>query len=104
MSQDQPDALLGKLEEDSGPQEKPKEASGLDSALPLAQEGGFDVTKAEWIRCQAEQRLELSDEALMEVTGGLANASVVHPAAAVANPFFEGRDVSATGGAAPMAS
>lgn len=97
MSQDQLLALLATLEEDSGLQEKLKEAADFDAALVLAQEAGFDVTKADWIRYQAEQRLELSDEALTEVTGELGNASIVAPAAAVANPFFEGRDVSAKG-------
>ena len=41
----------------------------------MAQEAGFDVIKADWLRYQAKQTLELSDEALDGVTGGAARGS-----------------------------
>jgi lactobin A/cerein 7B family class IIb bacteriocin len=37
----------------------------------LAKEAGFDVSKAEWLKAQARQTLELSDEELENVNGGL---------------------------------
>ena len=37
----------------------------------MAQEAGFDVTKADWLKHQAKETLELSDEELEEVTGGI---------------------------------
>jgi predicted ribosomally synthesized peptide with nif11-like leader len=36
----------------------------------MAQEAGFDVTKADWLKHQANQSLELSDEELEGVAGG----------------------------------
>ena len=41
-----------------------------DAAVALAQEAGFDVSKAAWLRYQATQTLELSDEELESVTRG----------------------------------
>ena len=35
----------------------------------MAQEAGFDVSKADWLRHQAKQTLELSDEELDAVAG-----------------------------------
>jgi predicted ribosomally synthesized peptide with nif11-like leader len=37
----------------------------------MAQEAGFDVSKADWLRHQANQTLELSDEELEGVSGGM---------------------------------
>lgn len=51
-------------------QEKLKGAADLDAAMSLAQEAGFDVRKADWLRYQARQTLELSDEELESVAGG----------------------------------
>jgi hypothetical protein len=36
----------------------------------LAKEAGFDVSKADWLRYQAKQTLELSEEELEGDTGG----------------------------------
>jgi hypothetical protein len=36
----------------------------------MAQEAGFDVSKADWLKYQAKETLELSDEELEGVTGG----------------------------------
>ena len=66
MSEEQLSALLAKLKEDAGLQEKLKGAADLDAALALAKEAGFDVSKADWLKYQAKQTLELSVEELGE--------------------------------------
>ena len=70
MSEEQLSALLAKLREDKVLQEKLKCAADLDDAVAMAQEAGFDVSKDDWLRHQAIQRLELSDEELEGVAGG----------------------------------
>jgi predicted ribosomally synthesized peptide with nif11-like leader len=70
MSEEQFSALLAKLKEDAGLQEKLKGAVDLDAALAIAKDAGFGVSKAEWLRYQAKQTLELSDEELEGVAGG----------------------------------
>jgi predicted ribosomally synthesized peptide with nif11-like leader len=70
MSEEQLSALLAKLKEDAGLQEKLKGAADLDAAVELAKEAGFDVSKADWLKYQAKQNLELNDEELEGVTGG----------------------------------
>ena len=70
MSEEQLTALLAKLKEDAGLQEKLKGAADLDAAVALAKEAGFDVSKADWLKYQAKQTVELSDEELEGVTGG----------------------------------
>ena len=83
MSEEQLSALLAKLKEDAGLQEKLKGAADLDAAVAMAQEAGFDVSKADWLRYQAglgifqaQQTLELSDEELEGVAGGGADFRV----------------------------
>ena len=78
MSEEQLTALLAKLKDDAGLQEKLKAAADLDAvikrldaAVALAKEAGFDVSKADWLKYQAKQTLELSDEELEGVTGGV---------------------------------
>ena len=70
MSEEQLAALLAKLKDDEGLQEKLKGAADLDAVLAIAKEAGFDVSKAAWLRYQANQTLELSDEELEGVAGG----------------------------------
>jgi predicted ribosomally synthesized peptide with nif11-like leader len=70
MSDDQLAALLIKLKEDTELQEKLKSAANLDAAVEIANEAGFDVIKEDWLRHQANQTLELSDEELEAVAGG----------------------------------
>ena len=70
MSEEQLSALLAKLNDDAGLREKLQASADLDAALALAKEAGFDVSKADWLRYQANQTLELSDEELEEVAGG----------------------------------
>jgi predicted ribosomally synthesized peptide with nif11-like leader len=70
MSEEQLSALLAKLKEDTSLQEKLKGAADVDAAVAMAQEAGFDVSKADWLRHQAKQTLELSDSELESVAGG----------------------------------
>jgi predicted ribosomally synthesized peptide with nif11-like leader len=70
MSEEQLSALLAKIKEDAGLREKFKGAAGLDAAVALAKEAGFDVSKADWLRHQAQNLLKLSDKELEAVTGG----------------------------------
>ena len=76
MSEEQLAALLAKLKDDAGLQEKLKSAADLDAAIALAKEAGFDVSKADWLKYQAKQTLELSDEELEGVAGGTVAATV----------------------------
>jgi len=70
MSEEQLSALLAKLKEDAGLRENHKGAADLDAAVAMAQEAGFDVSKADWLKHQAKQTLELSDEELEGAAGG----------------------------------
>jgi predicted ribosomally synthesized peptide with nif11-like leader len=70
MSEEQLAALIAKLMEYAGLQEKLKGAADLDAAMAIAKEAGFDVSKADWLKYQAKQTLELSDEELEGVAGG----------------------------------
>ena len=70
MSEEQLTALLAKLKEDAGLQEKLKGAADLDAAVALAKEAGFDLGKADWLKYQVKQSHELSDEELEGVAGG----------------------------------
>ena len=70
MSEEQLAALLAKLKDDVGLQEKLKGAADLDAAVALAKDAGFDISKADWLKYQAQQTLELSDEELEGVAGG----------------------------------
>ena len=70
MSEEQLAALLAKLKDDAGLQEKLKGAADLDAVLAIAKEAGFDVSKADWLRYQANETLELSDEELEGIAGG----------------------------------
>ena len=71
MSEEQLSALLAKLKEDAGLQEKLKGAADLDAAAAVAKEAGFDVRKADWLKYQAKQTLEMSEEELETVAGGV---------------------------------
>jgi predicted ribosomally synthesized peptide with nif11-like leader len=70
MSEEQLSALLAKLKEDAGLREKLQAAGDLEAFIAMAKEAGFDVSKADWLKHQAKQTLELSDEELEGVTGG----------------------------------
>jgi predicted ribosomally synthesized peptide with nif11-like leader len=78
MSEEQLSALLAKLKDDVGLQEKLKGAADLDALLGIAKNAGFDVSKADWLRYQANQTLELSDEELEGVSGGFGAADFLY--------------------------
>jgi len=71
MSEEQLAALIAKLKDDAGLQEKVKGASGLDAVLAIAKDAGFEISKPDWLRYQAKQIIELSDEELEGVAGGI---------------------------------
>ena len=73
MSEEQLTALLAKFKDDAGLQEKLQGAAVLDAAVALAKEAGFDVSQADWLKYQAKQTLELTDEELEDVAGGWFN-------------------------------
>jgi predicted ribosomally synthesized peptide with nif11-like leader len=75
MSEEQLTALLAKLKDDAGLQEKLKGAADLDAVLAIAKDAGFEISKAAWLRYQANQTLELSDEELERVAGGTYNGT-----------------------------
>ena len=70
LSEEQLSALLAKLKADAGLQAKLKGAADLDAAVAMAKEAGFDVSKGDWLRYQAQQTLSLSDEELEGMAGG----------------------------------
>ena len=72
MSEEQLAALLAKLKNDGGLQEKLKGVADIDAAVALAKEAGFDISKDDWLKYQAEQPqpFELSDEELEGISGG----------------------------------
>ena len=78
MSEEQLAALLAKLKDDAGLQEKLKGAADLDAVLAIAKEVGFDISKATWLRYQANQTIELSDEELEGVSGGTFFPTIGH--------------------------
>ena len=76
MSEEQLAALLAKLKDDAGLQEKLKGVADPDAAVASAKEVGIDLSKADWLKYQANQTLELSDEELEGVAGGAAKPAV----------------------------
>ena len=70
MSEEQLTALLDKIKGDADLSKKLHGAADIDAALALIKEAGFDVSKAELLKAQASQTLELSDEELDAVVGG----------------------------------
>jgi predicted ribosomally synthesized peptide with nif11-like leader len=91
MSEEQLSALLFKLKEDSGLREKLQGAGDLDAAVAMAKEAGFDVSKADWLRYQANQTLELSDEELEDVAGGRTECLYWPTNAGASIPYIRGR-------------
>jgi len=73
MSEEQLSALLAKLKQDDGLRENLQSAGDLDAVVAVAKDAGFDVSKADWLKYQANQTLELSDEELEGAAGGTAN-------------------------------
>ncbi len=70
MSKQQLSSLLARLKGDKSLREKFQIAADLDSALSLAKEAGFDVSKAEWLRHNTRRNLDFSDDELEALAGG----------------------------------
>ena len=62
--------LLAKLNDDVELKGKIEKALDYDAVVAIANEAGFDISKADLIRNEATQALELSDEDLEGVSGG----------------------------------
>ena len=85
MSEEQLSVLIAKLQEDAGLREKLQGAGTLDAAVEIAKEAGFDVSKADFIRLQANQMVALSDDEIEElsedqleaVAGGIAFINII---------------------------
>ena len=78
MSEEQLASLLAKLKDDAGLLEKLKGAADIDTAIALVKEAGFDVSEADWLKYQANQTLDLSDEELEFVGGGAQSDQTVY--------------------------
>ena len=79
MSEEQFQSFIKILDEDRFMQERLANAVDLDSAVAIATEAGFAVSKAEMLSHQAQQprgTQELSDEDLGGVAGGTASVFV----------------------------
>ena len=70
MPKEQLSALIARLKDDEGLLDNLKGAADLDAAVAIAKEAGFDVSKADWLKHQAKQTLELSDAELEGLAGG----------------------------------
>ncbi len=70
MSEEQLSALLAKLKEDAGLQEKLKAAADPHAVVKIAKDAGFRICEDDWLNFQATQTQELSDEELEAAAGG----------------------------------
>ena len=71
MSEEQLSALLAKLKDDAGLQERLKGASDLDAAVAMAQEAGIVISTEELLKAQAKlSEAAEADVELEDVTGG----------------------------------
>ena len=73
MSEQQPTALLAKIKDDAGLREKLQGAADPNAAVAFAKEAGFEVSKAEWLKAQASQTLELEELSAIAAGGWLAS-------------------------------
>jgi predicted ribosomally synthesized peptide with nif11-like leader len=71
LSKQQLTAFLAQLKDDPGLAAKLRDAPGLDAIISVAQAAGFDVSKADWLKHQAKQVMDLSDSELEAVAGGV---------------------------------
>jgi predicted ribosomally synthesized peptide with nif11-like leader len=71
MAKEQLDAFIAKLQGDQELLQAFTNAADLGSALAIAKEAGYDLSLPELLRYQAEQTLELGDDELEQVAGGI---------------------------------
>lgn len=70
MTENELSELISRIQEDQGLVERLKKTEDLDAALLITKQAGFSISKADWLRYQANRTLELSDEELETVSGG----------------------------------
>ena len=70
MSEEQLLAFVQAVKSDLTLQDRLKGAENLDAVATIAIESDYLVTKVEFLKAQAQQTLELSDEELETVAGG----------------------------------
>jgi predicted ribosomally synthesized peptide with nif11-like leader len=75
MTKEQLTAFFAAVKADAGLEEKLKRAKDIDGAVTIANEAGFSVSKDAWLKYQAEQTLELSDDEVAGITGGRVHSS-----------------------------
>jgi predicted ribosomally synthesized peptide with nif11-like leader len=71
MSEDQLLALLAKLKDDTDLRERLQSAADLDTAVTIANEAGFALSKEDWLKYQSSKTIELSDADLETTAGGV---------------------------------
>ena len=81
MSQELISDFLDKLNDDAELRNKINNAADLDAVVAIANTAGFDISKADLIRNEATQALELSDKELEGVSGGTLTFAVCITAA-----------------------
>ena len=74
MSEEQLKSFLEKVKTDTSLQEKLKAAADADAVLAIAKEAGFAIT-AEDIQSMQSATIELSDDDLERVAGGICAAT-----------------------------
>jgi predicted ribosomally synthesized peptide with nif11-like leader len=79
MSGQQFTDLLAKLQQDSIFREKIKGAQDLESFIKIAKEYGYEVDKADFLNFGNSELLELSDEELEDVSGGISPLTIIVP-------------------------
>lgn len=88
MSIEQLTAFLERVSQDPELQQRLRRQQGeakisgsgdLEDAVAMAQEIGFEVSKADWLRYQAQQTLAMSDEQLEGLTGSYVAYYVFYP-------------------------
>jgi len=76
MSDEQLSKLLAKLQDDPALTAKLQSAADLETVAQITEEAGFKISKADWLKYQANQVLELNDEELERAAGGCKDMSL----------------------------
>lgn len=70
MSEEQLKALMGRLEQDADLRTQLSGITDLNTFIEIINATGVELSKAEWLRFQAQNLLELNDHDLETVAGG----------------------------------
>jgi predicted ribosomally synthesized peptide with nif11-like leader len=71
MSEEQLKAFWEAIQADAGLQQKLQGVTEPDAVAAIAKEAGFNISAEEIKKAQSELELELTDEQLEQVTGGV---------------------------------